>query len=396
MFYNTRNLISGLCLLLSSSMLFSQVGKGDYILDFNAFVGISNLEPKEPSFTSSITYLRFITDRVMVGGRTSFAQGHVVSPASSDLRYFKINNFQISPAVRYYFGAGKWAPFASLENVVSFRNVEEGPLQENSTGSEAIAGLGFNYILGQNITLETNLQSNVVGFGTAKNNTRYLSLNAGVKLLFSDKWTNQIDSISSKVLKRGVFLTSSTFGFRQTFNNFSHTQFQISPNIKYFLTDRLNVSAQLSYFHFGADETNLRSIRVGLGVERYFNLTGGLFLNVSASSALDLLSGTVLSSTKLLSIPLEVGLSYFANQKRWYVGARYSYLNSIGNSSTGGHSNDVALIGGVDYYVLDNVFVRANLNLNISKGNENFLPESRSGALNLGVGFLLDRNKIQF
>lgn len=376
------------CLLIFSSKITAQIAKGDYNLRFSSGIYYSDLSTKRPHANSRVSYMKAINNKLMLGGSV-FHNYHfqLISETTGGWNYHTFNTYEFSPTIRYYFINRKFAPFAELNNSFQFTKFNGDTPFDNRSGFGTVGAIGFNYFLGNSIAIETAVKSNLIRLGDFAQHDRYISLSTGLRLFFNSSFSNKIDSLPSKILHRGNFTSSASLSmnFQETSSKF----FSFSPNIRYFLTDRFNIygSYRFDYSLFNGQERHNMSL--GLGVQHYFKLTNSLYFSLGATGTLNYSSITSINNEdRRLIIPIAGVLNYYVKNSRLYAGIVYRTYKSQNN--TYNIDNRLGFLGGIDYFVLDNVYLKANFGFYRTEYLRSPFDRS-SGAFQLGMGFFFNQ-----
>lgn len=373
-----------------------QISKGDYILDFNPFISDSNVEGRHPSVIVRGTYLKMITDRIMIGGGIGFVHSQYLTTSSGDDLFFPYNQFQLSPTFRYYFSNGKISPFASLQNRITFTNFS-GPRLEDEFRFNQTLGLGANYFIGDHVVLEGLLSFNVLDLGDSFDPAKTLNLGLGVKLFFTDALKNDVDHLSDKIFRKGVIETSGNFlSINHRFNETFKGSFSLFPRIRYFIKDRLSVVGEFNYASYYFADRRDYDIGGSLGLAYFHKLIEDFYLKLDIQADISHSKfgrGTNFErSSETISVPLSAELQYLHKQKRIYIGASYS-TNKIDLDDRffdDVNRNSLRAYLGLDYFVQDNVYFKGEFDFFRRKddGVEGSLNRTN---LTFGVGFFFSR-----
>ncbi len=397
---NYINLI--FAIVVFSTKINGQISKGDFILDFSSWAYLSKGTLNKPLGNFEATYMIMISNKFMIGGELYYNHNFLNEVnTSGEWEYYPFNSYRISPTIRYYFTNKKLAPFATLKNDLSLTKFEKEEPWENNNGYRGIVGVGVNYFLGNNIALEGLITSNLISLGGFKDESKHISLSTGIKLFFNSQLQNNMESLPEKILKKGNFETSGNFiNFRHSPKGSPTSSFHFSPDIRYFITDRFNIYGNYSFHESRLKSSNWYEMNFGLGAEYYFRFNDNLYLNLGITGILELdtrhLNEIFKNSYRTLDIPISTSLNYFHNQKRMYLGIRYRYfeLKALNRKITINERNTFSLFVGLDYFVKENIYFKGEFDFS-SRNSSNIMNQVNSGALTLGVGFIIDSNKIE-
>lgn len=380
------------------------------MVDFSGSMNYRNSNKSILRPNLGFSYMKMVSNRWMLGGGIQYSPGTSTDFNSASRESYPYSIYTISPRFRYYFSNKKIAPFTFLDSEFFTKKYKDTSFEKTSWGLETFAGIGVNYFIAKNVAIESTLKTNVINLGNNKDNPLQVNWNTSLKLFLNTSFTNTVDSLSSKVLKKGNFTTSAKFSFNHIRNEDLVSRLSITPNIRFFITDRLNIYASL-YFnktkHDYSSQVVTHSYSGGysLGAEHYQKILGNFFSSVGLGFSRSEYGTTIQSEIlntrqtnhqRNFVLTTNLTFHYFKKQKRFYGGIRYVFyeLNVTTNSTRNDNFRTLTIFGGLDYYVFNNVYVQTNLNLVKTK------YENRSdylGAnLSFGIGYLFNANDFRF
>ncbi len=375
----------------------AQLKKGDYHVDFRNLIFYSSQGINRPAFNVDITYLKMVSDRFMVGGGLFFERYHYRT-SFRDISWTELQVRQIS---RYYFATGRVAPFASLENLFESRKLEG--RSRHFLGYQLNPGLGLTYFLRPDIALEGLLTTNVLNMGDFDSVRKVLNFNLGLKLFFSNKFFTKTAALPERILKKGNIITTTRLNFRKELEDEKDGNLTIAPNIRYFLTDRLNIFAGYARPRSNVPSRYERSnlfddLVFSLGAAYYIPLTDQLFWNFDINNSVifsgDNLLNIMNEGIYFMATQISSSLQYFTGPAKFYGGI--SYLNISDRNSRDDPfrkiGSNYSLFTGVDYYISDYIFVNTELEFS----DFNASNERNSGEvirLDFGLGFIIGKKR---
>ncbi len=207
----------------------AQLTKGTWVVPLSNLASAS-VEEEAPGSSSNfwsagihpkVGYL--FSHRFLAGAALRAAVGGVSGEIQTD--------FDLLPFARYYFN-----PLAKRFHV--FGEVEMADWDHFT----ANVGVGLNYFLAPGIGWETRLSSPLTdGF-------REVGLSSGLTLYFDPQARKNWSAVQSGI-GRGTLLLGSTFVNRISNLNAGRFRIGLTPQIGYFLTDRLVLGASVGYYY---------------------------------------------------------------------------------------------------------------------------------------------------
>lgn len=359
-----------LVLATSAGQIDAQIEKGMTLLSVNGHWDVGN-----GWGSADLQVLRAVSNRWMIGGQFRAGSSY----------------YQISPSARYYFSNSKWAPFASVINQLTV--VGRGWDQKSILDLELQPGVGLTRFLGANVALEAQLSASIIRFGRNQYFEREVNLDVGLKLFLGNPFAIALDSLPGHIYRKGVFTTTSFAHYNRSLGDRNQRLFSISPNVSYFVSDRLSLSAGFGFLHLKASELSYQTVDFSIGATRYFELSDQFYFNIGIQGGYAKRDNSFSQSVRSqqVSASLDGQLSYFAGAKRIFLGYRCSYFDYVGRGASFPHRYNQAIYTGLDYYVSRNLFFKAFFNVNLSKNNEQFIGVGATGVLSLGMGYNLSR-----
>lgn len=387
-----------LCLIFFESAD-AQLKKGDYHVDFRSTLSYSSLT-KKPSFGLDITYLKMTGNRFMVGGGLLFQRSH----ANGGFGISSFTNFQVRQISRYYVATGRVAPFISLEHLFFVSKI--GGASESFLGYQLSPGLGLTYFLRPNIALEGLLKSNVLNMGDFDSDQQFINFNLGLKLFFNDKFFAKAKALPERILKKGNIISSTRLNFLKEIGGAKNGLLTSAPNIRYFLSDRLNITA--GYLRTrartpvtGGDDRINNRVNLSLGAAYYIGLSDKLFWNFDFINTItmngDKLSEMFDNGIRVITTNVSTSLQHFTGPAKFYGGVGYytASLNGFGIDSDEfvKVASDYELFFGVDYYISDYIYLNSDLRYT-NFGSLNFRGTGNSLRLGFGIGFIIGKGGV--
>lgn len=393
-------------IFLFSINLNGQISKGDFMVDFYGSMSYNNFEPESPTTPEGtyynpllrlrFSYMKMVTNRLMLGGGLGVFNG-----AKSDINtvggreFYPYNTYQFSPQLRYYFYNKKIAFFASVDNYFSVQKFKDSNFQETSWNGVTTAGLGVDYFLSKNVALESTLKTNVIKYNDNYDNRFVLHWNTSLKLFLTPGFSGGVDSLASKVLKKGNISTALEFNLTPEFGDKTRSYLRISPSVSYFITDKINFFINSNYLHNKSINAD-RNIRVSFGGNYYQKIVGDFYTSLGLGTELRSRNFEVSGTRFLRSYSLfsDCTFHYFKKQKRFYAGIHYDLFKSGLGNILGTNTNQAwAFNGGLDYYVSDNFYLNANIYGYRSRVVDFGLY--KQARLSVGVGYLFNNENFK-
>lgn len=373
---------------------YAQLVKGDFTVDFSISSSYSNSAPNILGSFVRGDYMKMITDDLMVGGALRYSRGYASISNNEGTEYFPVNSYTAKPSIRYYFSTNKIASFTTLQNYFYVIDYRKEGFREDRKGYRAELGIGFNYFLNKNIALECLLISNMVSLGDLKNEAREISFSSGLKLFFNDSINSEVESLPEKFLRKGnLQTTASLLGYIRRFEEISTGYLNITPNLRYFISDRFNVFGSLRFSEYRFSTNDQYVLGLGLGAEYFFKLNEILYMNVNIKGTLTYDASSLIAlsenSNSKFVIPVSSALYLFHEQKRIYLGGRFQYEQFYLPHVV---YKTFSLFAGLDYFLSENIYLNGELNYSL-RDNSNSDFQRQTSALSLGFGLIFNSNR---
>lgn len=393
-FFNRLLGVVFLCFILSVSAD-AQLKKGDYHLDFRSSVSYAT-QTKKPEFSLDVGYFKMTSNRFMMGGELLFERTH----SDGGFGVFSFTDFQVRQISRYYVVTGRVAPFISLENL--FRVVKSDGSSNHLFGYQLSSGIGLTYFLRPNIALEGLLKSNLLNMGDFDSDQQFMNFDLGLKLFFNDKFFKKTEALPERILKKGNIVSFTRLNFNKEISGDKSSVLTSAPNIRYFLTDRLNIFAgyvrQRLKRPSGGNAGTSNKLELSLGAAYYIDLSDKLFWNFDVSNTISM-SGGKLSEVfdrgiNVITTKASTSLQYFTGPTIFYGGVSYytASLDGFGNSGNRFEqvASDYDIFAGIDYFISDYIYLNTDLRYT-SFGSFNFRGAGKTIRLGFGIGFIIEK-----
>ncbi len=378
----------------------AQLKKGDYHLNVRGLFQFSGNDFLGESTTFGnleLTYLKMMSDRFMFGGELLYGLNSF-SVAGGFPGGFSFNSFEFNQITRYYFATGQLAPFVNLENTFQLYTYDR--LTSSDIGYGLNLGIGLDYFIRPNIALEGSLKVNLFSTEDILGFENLLSFDLGLKLFFNSKFFGNPMALPERILKKGNIISTTRLNFIRLLDDDKDDLMISSPNIRYFLSDRLNIFGgytrqRSSSESFSGDRNISNSLNFSLSVSYYLPLTDKLFWNFEVGNIISM-SGEKLSKAfdngiEFISTPLSTSLHYFSGPAKLYGGINYVDQRFKSGGDIIKIGRNLQFFVGLDYYVTDYIFLNVDARLNNLK-SEFILINNQSFGLDFGVGFILGKS----
>lgn len=386
MYKTIRQLALLFIILLAIIPLQAQVEKGMSLIDLNSQLGTGSTYFRS-NIEADMTILKAISEKWMIGASFAYVKEQPRLYANQEITRQDV--YRLSPTARYYFSQSRLSPFVSAANHITIAK-DDNEAKFDKWGSALELGLGVTYFIAKDVAIEALARGETLQFGESINFDRQINLDFKVRYFIGNSDGKRIEDLPSSIYRKGVLSSSAQLTYQRYLDTNNRGHYRIAPDIDYFLSDRLSVSAMINIEGHRTKDYVSDNKSFGLGLTRYFQLSKKTFFNAGINGTHTSRSWVIDPAQKnVLNLTVQGELSRFSGPTRIFGGYRYSYLDFVGEAANSPNRLNEAVYAGADYFLSKNVFLRGRLDVNLSKNNENYIGIGSSAALRLGIGFNL-------
>jgi outer membrane protein len=245
------------------------ISKGQWMLGGTMSLSSSTDFIKTPSFSISPMAGYFIGKRWALGVNLGYSISDVtyVDLAGAE-RSQTLSRLSATPFARYYFGVGKFAPFAEGGYGMNWYFVDGNNSGDNSSYK---IGAGLNYFVTPSLAVEGKLLYSRSTNDAASINP--ISLGIGLQFFLSRNQNVTAKEVDQTFLAKGSWMIGGNINVSLSDNKYSDNLYQdhrFSPMAGYFLTDKLAMGLTMFYTYNGIYDSHVEALTAAPFVRYYF------------------------------------------------------------------------------------------------------------------------------
>ncbi|MFT5264685.1 MAG: hypothetical protein ACI8YQ_003432 [Polaribacter sp.] len=303
---------------------------------------------------SMIHYDRMISDKMMIGASLEFEESVVFG--------YSYSIASLSPSIRFFFTANKFPVYVFLEPSLSYKEYHlESDLEIRDFKVSPVGGLGASYFVAPQVALEAKFGLAFWNGPDRKIDELFFNLGTKVFLYSNEK---ESDLFAESILQKGNLSFNGVLSFRREYSfeflhndrgivtvNSNHTEFYISPQARYFITNHLELEASFNYYK--------DKYRDDLG----YKVIGAYYIKALPhfyiKPSLGIRKGneeTPFGDFNTLTIPLSISLEYFKKSNQYFAGMTHS------RESNKTLPNTYDFFAGVTHFITKELTINGKLN----------------------------------